>query len=170
MKILKVLNETDRLLVTVSKYIVAAIMFCECVMLFVGVIARYVFNNSIMWIDELASYLLVLLTLFGCYVALYQNKLAAVTFIVDGLPSKLRKALRIFAHLLCIVLLVALAYYSAKLCTTRIITKTFTPILRWKKLYFYIMMPITCTMMAFHELLVVINMLICPPEEVEKGE
>lgn len=165
MKVLSALQKVDNFLVRITRHIIAIIMLFEALMLFVGAVARYLFNHSIMWIDELASYFLVLLTLFGCYAALYEDKLAAVTFIVDGLPNKLRKAIRILAAFFSIVLLLALAYFSFQLCLTPMIVNTVTPILRWSKLYFYAMLPLLSTIMAFHQVLKLIEIVL----DVDRG-
>lgn len=160
MKLYDSLKKVDYWLVMISRRVVSVIMIILLVILFSGTVSRYVFNHAIMWVDELSSYLLVLLTMFGCYTALYDNKLAAVTFIVDDMPALPKKVIKAVAHLACVVLLIALAYYSAELCFSPMIKNTRMPTLRWSKIYFYAVMPILSSVMAFHELLVLISVII----------
>ena len=157
MKLLYALKKIDYALVSVSRRVVSIIMILLLVILFSGTVARYVFNHAIMWVDELSSYLLVLLTMFGCYVALYDRKLAAVTFIVDGMPEKAQKIVKTIAHLACLILMIALAYYSGKLCRTPMIRNTKMPTLRWSKLWFYSVMPLLSSIMAFHEVITILS-------------
>lgn len=160
MKFLNALKKVDTVLAGISKRIVAVIMIVLLSILFSGAVARYVFNHSIMWVDELASYLLVLLTMFGCYAALYDGKLAAVTFIVEKLSPKMRTGVKIGAHLACIVLLLALAGYSVKLCLSPMIINTRMPVLRWSKIYFYISLPLLSAIMALHETVSILSIAI----------
>ena len=48
-----------------------------------GVFFRYVLNDSLVWYDEFASYLLVWLTFFGAVVADYQRRHIAFDLLVD---------------------------------------------------------------------------------------
>lgn len=168
MKLLEFLKKIDVCLVKCSRHILSLIMLSESIMLFSGAVARYVFNHSIMWIDELSSYLLVLLTLFGCYVSFYENKLASVTFMIDGLPARLNKTLKFLANCLSLILLVALAYYGFQLCMTPVIANTVTPVLRWSKLYFYAALPLLCCIMACHQILVLIDILFSEREILQQ--
>ena len=67
MKALKIFEDK---ISTVFKIITAVILFVQMVIVFVGVIARYVFNSPQPWIDEITTYLLVDITYLGGFVAL----------------------------------------------------------------------------------------------------
>lgn len=153
-------KRVDNALVNVMRVVVVAIICIELVLLFTGVIARYFFHHSIMWIDEIASYLLVIVTFFGAYVALKDRSLAAVTVVVDKLPFVPKKIVKTIANVSIMVLLVAITYYGIYLCMQPAITKTLTPILRLPLVYFYSALPLTSVLMFCHMALVLIEDLV----------
>jgi len=67
-----VLRFADRLIGTGVEAFAAALVAAEIVVLFVGVVSRYVFHSPIVWSDELASFLFLWLAMLGSVVA-YRN-------------------------------------------------------------------------------------------------
>ena len=102
------LKKIDKGLVNISRVVLTVTVITEMVIVFSGVIARYVFNNSLAWVDELAGYLLLVITCFGCHIAYYEKSLAAVTVFVDRLPFALRKLFRTVANVSIVILMVLL--------------------------------------------------------------
>ena len=157
MNILARFKRVDNTLVNIMRVVVASIICIELLLLFTGVIARYFFHHSIMWIDEIASYLLVIVTFLGAYVALKDRSLAAVTAMVDKLPFVPQKIVKTVANVCIIILLVAITYYGIYLCMQPAITKTLTPILRLPLAYFYAALPLTSILMFCHMVLLLIE-------------
>jgi len=60
----------DRLIGIVVEFIGAALVLAETCILFAGVVSRYVFNSSLLWTDELATFLFLWLAMVGAVVAL----------------------------------------------------------------------------------------------------
>src|SRR5262249_49281981 len=63
----------DNLIGRVAEAVGAAIVVAETVILFAGVVSRYVFNRPIIWTDELANFLFLWLSMIGTVVALRGN-------------------------------------------------------------------------------------------------
>ena len=53
----------------ISEWVVAILVVAEIVILFAGVVARYVFHKPLVWSDELASILFLWLAMLGAVVA-----------------------------------------------------------------------------------------------------
>ncbi len=65
----------------------------------VQVVARYVFNHSLFWSEELARYLLVWLTFLGASVAYYRGVHPGVDIIFTRLPFRWQQGVRVVIHL-----------------------------------------------------------------------
>jgi tripartite ATP-independent transporter DctM subunit len=68
----RLLGLADRIIGTSVEACAAALVAAEVVVLFVGVVSRYVFHSPIVWSDELASLLFLWLAMLGSVVA-YRN-------------------------------------------------------------------------------------------------
>jgi len=71
------------------------------------IFARYVIRVSIPWTEELARYLLILITFIGGALAIRDKQHIAVTAIIDKLPKKLRYYLNKCFNISIILFLVA---------------------------------------------------------------
>jgi tripartite ATP-independent transporter DctM subunit len=73
----------DNLIGHLAEAIGAAIVVAETVILFAGVVSRYVFNSPIIWTDELANFLFLWLSMIGTVVALRGNGHMRLTTLVN---------------------------------------------------------------------------------------
>jgi len=79
----------DNLIGHISEAIGAAIVVAETVILFAGVVSRYVFNSPIIWTDELANFLFLWLSMIGTVVALRGNGHMRLTTLVNWVRPSL---------------------------------------------------------------------------------
>jgi tripartite ATP-independent transporter DctM subunit len=77
--------------------IAAALVAIEIVILFGGVIARYVFNHPLVWSDELASILFLWLAMLGAVIAFRRDEHMRMTAAVGMLPAPRRAPFDAFA-------------------------------------------------------------------------
>ena len=76
-----------------SRALAAALVLAEIVVLFAGVVARYVFHAPLVWSDELASILFLWLSMLGAVVALRRGEHMRMTALVDQRrPARARAA------------------------------------------------------------------------------
>src|SRR3954466_6945989 len=75
----------------------AALVVAEIVVLLAGVTARYVFHNSLVWSDELASILFLWLAMLGAVVAFRRGEHMRMTALVTRAPLPLRGFLEALA-------------------------------------------------------------------------
>lgn len=73
----------DNLIGHMAEAVGAAIVVAETVILFAGVVSRYVFNSPIIWTDELANFLFLWLSMIGTVVALRGNGHMRLTTLVN---------------------------------------------------------------------------------------
>jgi len=77
-------------------------------LLFAGVLSRYIFSNPIVWLDEVVSLQFLWLAMIGSTIAVYRNEHLRLGVFVDMLPEKLREYVHAFALMAMAAVLVAL--------------------------------------------------------------
>jgi tripartite ATP-independent transporter DctM subunit len=75
----------------------AALMFAIVVMLFSGVVSRYVFGKPITWIDEAVSFAFIWVAMLGAVLAMHRNEHLRLSMFVDRMPARLRGLVHAFA-------------------------------------------------------------------------
>jgi len=96
----------DNLIGHLAEAIGAAIVVAETVILFAGVVSRYVFNSPIIWTDELANFLFLWLSMIGTVVALRGNGHMRLTTLVNWVRPGLGKWFNSVAALVVIAFVV----------------------------------------------------------------
>lgn len=104
----------DRAIGWVTEPIVALLVVAEIVILFSGIVARYVLESPLVWTDELASMLFLWLAMLGSVVALRRNEHMRMTAVVGMVGPRTRAFLDVFAlaAALAFLLLIALPAYE----------------------------------------------------------
>jgi len=82
------LTTIDRILGLVVEIPAAILVVVEVVVLFSGIVARYVLQRPIIWSDELASVLFLWLAMLGAVIALRRGEHMRMTAIVARLPAR----------------------------------------------------------------------------------
>jgi tripartite ATP-independent transporter DctM subunit len=96
----------DNLIGHLAESIGAAIVVAETVILFAGVVSRYVFNSPIIWTDELANLLFLWLSMIGTVVALRGNGHMRLTTLVNWVRPGLGKWFNSIAALVVIAFVI----------------------------------------------------------------
>lgn len=133
-----------------SRVITAVAIAIQTIIMFLGVIFRYFLNSPLTWSDETATFLLVFITFFGCYVALKDRILARIEIIVERLPAIHRKIVVLASNLMVLTLLVAVIYFGAVLGMSPVIMLQKTPALELPFVWFYAVIPVTALFMFVH--------------------
>ena len=68
----------------------ASLVVVETLILFVGVIARYVVHKPLIWSDELASTLFLWLAMLGAALAIRRSENLRMNTVVNLLPARIR--------------------------------------------------------------------------------
>ncbi len=118
----------------------AASVLAEVALLFTGIVARFVFDAPIVWVDELASTIFIWLAMLGSAVALRQGTHMRLTFLASRAPPALRRKAGVLAMvgpaLFLLILLKPAADYAAAQ------TVVVMPALGWSQLVHAIALPI----------------------------
>jgi len=79
---------------------------------FINVVARYVFDASLVWATELTILLFLWSVFFAAAYCFKKDAHIAVTIVLDVVPPKVAKVMLLLSHLVSLVFLVAVAYFG----------------------------------------------------------
>ncbi|MGM0518990.1 MAG: TRAP transporter small permease [Campylobacterota bacterium] len=79
---------------------------------FTNVVARYVFDASLVWATELSIYLFLWSVFFAAAYCFKKDAHIAVTIVLDIVPSKIAKPMLLISHTVTIIFLAAVAYFG----------------------------------------------------------
>jgi tripartite ATP-independent transporter DctM subunit len=90
----------------------AALVAAEIAILFAGVVSRYVFDNPLVWSDELASILFLWLAMLGAVIAFRRDEHMRMTAVVGMLPAATRATFDMLATAAALAFLILIAWPS----------------------------------------------------------
>jgi tripartite ATP-independent transporter DctM subunit len=102
----------------------SAILVIEVALLFVGVVARYVFDNPLIWGDELASTLFVWLSALGAVLAMRRNAHMRLTAFISRAGPVLRQQIEVVVLLVVAAFVLILDYPAVKYSIGETIVRT----------------------------------------------
>jgi len=88
-------NRFERYFVAANRAIVFTMMTVMATLVFVNVVARYVFNFSIIWAEEVSQYLMIWIAYLGAGLALREGRHVALEILHDRLPVARGRKVRI---------------------------------------------------------------------------
>lgn len=101
------LEQYDRIMGTVSLLAMLAVVFWQ-------VVSRYFLGTSLRWSEEYARYLMLYLSFLGVGAGIKRQKHMGVDFFDAILPPKPKKALKLLAAVVTLVILAVFTYYSGQ--------------------------------------------------------
>ncbi|MBM4761088.1 TRAP transporter small permease [Bacillus sp. B15-48] len=87
-----------------EKLIIALFMITMTILIFLQVVSRYVFGDSITWTEELSRYLFIWLIFLTIGIGFKENKHIGIDIVLDLLPKTLQKLIRQLTYILVLVL------------------------------------------------------------------
>ncbi len=131
--------------------VLAALMAAMCVIVFVGVIFRYVLLEPISWTEEVGRFCLVWVSFIGTYLAHRRSQHIGVTVLVDGLTPARQKYVRIVVSALLAVFMMMLMVQGTAYTTS--FARYYSPILELPLGIVYAALPVAATLMLIAILL-----------------
>jgi TRAP-type C4-dicarboxylate transport system permease small subunit len=145
------LERLDRTLIVVNRAVLALLLGTMAVLVFGNVCARYLFNASFGWVEELTRYMMIWLAYLGAGLALRYGNHVAVMLLVEALPRLPALLLRAAVGLVMAAFLVALAWIGWEYA--EFAWRQRTPVLQWPTGAVYLAIPVGTALMALHLLL-----------------
>lgn len=79
---------------------------------FINVVARYVFDASLVWAAELSIFLFLWSVFFAAAYCFKKDAHIAVTIVLDIVPTKIAKIMLIVSHIVTLIFLATVSYYG----------------------------------------------------------
>ena len=98
----------ERGFVLFNQGLIVLLMASMAVLVFANVLMRYVFNQSIFWVEEFTQIQMIWVAYLGAGLALREGRHVAVDMLQDLLPAPLRKVVRGFIALAMALFLITL--------------------------------------------------------------
>lgn len=135
-------NFEEILLVTIFAFMVADI--------FLQVIMRYVFNDSLFWSEELGRFLFEWLTWIGISLGAKKGEHIKITMLLDKFSYKKAQVLNIISSIIVIAICAVTIYYGIYMCIFWAGSKFIC--LRISLAWGYLAIPVGCSLMVLRSL------------------
>lgn len=104
-KIIKILD-------VVYEFSLVAMFLGMVAIIFLQVVMRKVFNDSLFWSEELGKFLFVWISWLGIAIGHRNKEHITITILLDLMPKKVIKYLNILSEIIIIAICIATVYYS----------------------------------------------------------
>ena len=96
----------------IEKSLSIILMLSMAIIVTLAVAFRYVLNAPLSWAGEVSVFLLIWISFIGGSLGLKYKSQAAVTIVLDYAPLKIKKSILISGHIIMLLFLVLLIFYS----------------------------------------------------------
>ncbi len=158
------IDKITKVVVKVNEAILLVLIVLMTVDVFGQVILRYFTSLSINWMDEVARYSLVILTMFGMPMATHYASQLDVKYFVGLLPLKLRIVVVAIADLISIAFFSMLIYLGIQLVSQGMSQLTVTT--RVPLGYIYICIPVCSLFTVYFMVIHLVKMIKSKGEEM----
>ncbi len=159
-------NLLDKAIGFINQSIAAFGITAGVALAFTNVVARFVFDSSLVWAAELTVFLFLWSAFFGAAYCFKKDAHIAVTIILDILPSWLAKIFLIVSHLITIGFLVAVSYFGYEYLLLVIELEEMSIDLEIPMWIPYLVIPISFAFAAFRVCEKLYQIIITPHEKV----
>ena len=99
----RTIESLGRIINLIEDVVTSSFMIVGLLLIFIGVIARYVFDAPIFWADEVAAYLVIWSAMLGFSVAFKEDRHIRVTILYTALPFNIKRAVHFFVCIMGII-------------------------------------------------------------------
>ena len=95
-------------------YVSAFLNVVLCLLVFSGVIARYVFSNPIDWRDEVCQYIFIYANILALCYATYAESHVSAEMLYDHFPPRVQSIITIIGYCLVLICISFIVYFGFK--------------------------------------------------------
>lgn len=134
------------------------VVSCVCVsvmavLVFANVIARYVFNHSLAFSDEMSTYLFVLMSFMGTAIAARRRAHLGLSIVTDRVSPRARKIINIVMYLIAALFCLLIVIFGVQMVLSQYRLGQETAAMQWPEWIYGSFVPIGAafSMVAFLE-------------------
>lgn len=139
------------------EYIAASMLIAICIVLFVGVFARYFLQIGLGWTEEAARYLQVWMTFIGAAVAVKRWGHFQLTIVNQWVPDRVQKPLQTFSIFIVCILSLVMVIHGIDI--TKIGWEQTSPIMGWRIGQLYLVAPLSGALMLIFCFMHLLNLI-----------
>jgi TRAP-type transport system small permease protein len=143
-----IVGKAESTLAAANGWLLMALMAAMAALVIANVFARYVFNHSFVWAEELSRYMMVWVGFLGSGLVLRLGAHIAVEVLQDALPRRLAQGLRAVALLVLAVTLIAMLWLGV--LYVQFAWGQETPVLNWNFGLIYLAIPAGALLMLVY--------------------
>lgn len=110
-----ILNHTEEIVIIAMFAVMVAVIFLQVIM-------RYVFSNSLVWSEELGKFLFVWITWLGISLGERKGEHIKITMLLDRLPFKVAQFVNLLSEIVVIAICAVTFYYGVDLVMSQMTT------------------------------------------------
>lgn len=142
----------ERIFIALNQWVLIGLLSAMSCIVFANVALRYLTNDSIVWAEEVARYLMIWMTFLSAGLALRGGMLVAVSHLHSRLPPVLRFAARLLILALLLIFFLWMIYAGWDYLNR--MGRQLTPATRVSFSYIYYAMPVGFSLLVIHTLLI----------------
>jgi TRAP-type C4-dicarboxylate transport system permease small subunit len=140
----------------INEMMIIGLFTAIILIVFLQVVARYVFNSPPAWTEEVARYCQVWMVLLTSSICIRKGSHLAVDYLTHHLSEKWKKRLGIFSNSLIVFYLTAVLYFGFFLLEVG--KYQYSPAMEFKMYFIYLVFPIAYSLMLIEAVLVTIKL------------
>jgi TRAP-type transport system small permease protein len=144
----------ERALVAANGAVLVVLMAAMAALVIANVFARYVFNHSFVWAEELSRYMMVWVGFLGAGLVLRVGAHIAVEVFQDLVPARAAQVMRVIVLAVMVACLVAMLWLGIDY--VRFAWGQETPVLNWNFGAVYLCIPIGAALMLVYLALIAV--------------
>lgn len=163
-------NKTIATLNRFEDILLIAMFVAMVAIIFMQVIMRYAFNNSLSWSEELGKFLFVWLSWVGISIGARRREHIKITMLIDKLPYRIARSMDVLVELILIGICGITAYYGVTLVFSQV--GTHYAGIRISMSWGYLAVVIGCVLMMIRSIVTMIEAMMAVKNgepEIEKG-
>lgn len=125
-----------------EKFVACAAVSVMAVLVFVNVIARFVFNHSLAVADEMSSYLFILMSFMGTAIAARRKAHLGLSIVTDRLSEKAAKTLNIVMYLIAALFCLLIVIFGIEMVMSQYAMGQETATMQWPEWIYGLFVPV----------------------------
>lgn len=158
---LNALKKLDRYLIIIEEAFVGIGVLTTAVLVFTGVVSRFVFKFSFTWVEEITQYIMLWVAFIGSVLCVKTNDHVGVDVIFSIIPKKYKQVLVAILSVVSAGFMCYFAYVASTLVASVKTNHQVSVSMTWLPIYVvYLSAPIGAALMAFEFLKVAVGVIL----------
>ena len=141
-----------------EEYILVSSLMFTVLLIFIQIVMRYIFHNSLSWSEELARYIFLWQIWLGASFAVKEHRHLRIEAFLNLMPKKINKYVELLSLLIWCCFSLFLAYKGSELVIILIKRGQVSPAMRMPMFYAYSSVPVGCAFMGMRLIEEIINL------------